>query len=160
MWGGQHAAWLARKGVAASNSAIGHPSRRSGMVPHECPWYTSKHRRGADPMREGEMPKYLARGNYVGDGIKGLMAEGGTTRQEAVQASLESLGGTLDCLYYAFGDIDVFGIADFPDDASAAAWSLQVNSTGAVSVNLTPLMTPEDLDAAAAKTPAYRAPGA
>jgi hypothetical protein len=34
-----------------------------------------------------------------------------------------------------------------------------VNSTGAVSVNLVPLMVPEDLDAAAAKTPSFRAPG-
>lgn len=105
------------------------------------------------------MPKYLARGKYVGDGIKGLMTEGGTRRREAVQASLESVGATLECIYYAFGEIDVFGIADFPDEASAAAWSLMVNSTGAVSVNLLPLMTPEDLDAAAGKTPSFRAPG-
>ena len=83
----------------------------------------------------------------------------GAKRRDAVQASLESVGGTLDCFYYAFGDIDVFGIADFPDEASATAWSLMVNSTGAVRIHLTPLMTPEDLDAAAAKTPSYRAPG-
>ena len=105
------------------------------------------------------MPKYLARANYVGDGVKGLMTEGGTRRRDAAQASVESVGGTLECFYYAFGDTDVFGIADFPDDASATAWSLLVNSTGAVSIHLTPLMTPEDLDAAAEKTPSYRAPG-
>jgi uncharacterized protein with GYD domain len=105
------------------------------------------------------MPKFLARASYVGDGIKGLMAEGGTKRRAAVQASLESVGATLECFYYAFGDTDVFGIADFPDDASATAWSLMVNATGAVSLHLVPLMTPEDLDAAAAKTPVYRAPG-
>jgi uncharacterized protein with GYD domain len=106
------------------------------------------------------MPKYLARAKYVGDGVKGLMTEGGTKRREAVEASLASVGATLDCFYYAFGETDVFGIADFPDDASAAAWSLMVNSTGAVSLHIVPLMTPEDLDAAAAKTPSYRAPGA
>ncbi len=105
------------------------------------------------------MPKYLARANYVGEGIKGLMAEGGTKRRDTVRASLESVGGTLECFYYAFGDTDVFGIADIPDDASAAAWSLMVNASGAVSLHLVPLMTPEDLDAAAAKSPSYRAPG-
>ncbi len=105
------------------------------------------------------MPKYLARANYLGDGIKGLMTEGGTKRREAIRASLESVGGALESLYYAFGDTDVFGIADFPDEASAAAWSLMVNSSGAVSLHLVPLMTPEDLDAVAAKTATYRAPG-
>ena len=106
------------------------------------------------------MPKYLARANYVGEGITGLMAEGGTKRREAVEASLTSVGGTLDCMYYAFGDTDLYGIADLPDDASAVAWSLMVNSTGAVRLNLVPLMTPADLDAATRKTPSYRAPGA
>jgi len=105
------------------------------------------------------MPKYLARANYVGDGIRGLMAEGGTKRREAVRASLEAVGGTLECFYYAFGDTDVFGIADLPDEATAAAWSLMVNASGAVSLHLVPLLTPEDLDAAAAKSPSYRAPG-
>lgn len=105
------------------------------------------------------MPKYLARANYVGEGIQGLMTEGGTKRRDAAQASLESVGATMESFYYAFGDTDVFGIADFPDEASATAWSLMVNSSGAVSVNLVPLMTAEDVDAAAAKTPSYRAPG-
>lgn len=105
------------------------------------------------------MPKYLVRANYVGDGIRGLMAEGGTKRRDAVEASLESVGATLECFYYAFGDTDVFGIGDFPDEASATAWSLMVNSSGAVTLNLVPLLTPEALDAAAARTPSYRAPG-
>ena len=34
-----------------------------------------------------------------------------------------------------------------------------INSTGAVSVTLTPLITVAEMDAAANKTPAYRAPG-
>jgi uncharacterized protein with GYD domain len=105
------------------------------------------------------MAKYLARANYVGDGITGLMTEGGTKRRKAIEASLGSVGATLDWLYYAFGDVDVFGVADFPDDASATAWSLMVNSTGTVSLHLVPLMTPEDIDAAAAKTPSFRPPG-
>jgi uncharacterized protein with GYD domain len=105
------------------------------------------------------MPKYLVQANYVGDGIKGLMAEGGTKRRDAVQASLESVGGNLECFYYAFGDTDVFGIGEFPDTASATAWSLMINSTGAVSLRLVPLITPQELDAAASTTPSYRAPG-
>jgi uncharacterized protein with GYD domain len=78
----------------------------------------------------------------------------------APDAELPSNPGTLDCFYYAFGDSDCFVIGELPDDASATVWSLMINSTGAVNVNLVPLMTPEDLDAAASKTPSYRAPGA
>lgn len=105
------------------------------------------------------MSKYLVKGNYVGDGVKGLMQEGGSRRRDAAAAAIESVGGSLDCLYFAFGDADVLGICDFPDVASATAASLAINATGAVSITLTPLMTPEDVDAAAAKTPAYRPPG-
>ena len=106
------------------------------------------------------MPKYLVRANYVGDGVKGLLAEGGTRRLESVRASVESAGGSLECFYYAFGDVDVYGIGDFPDEASAVAWSLMVNSTGAVTLDLVPLLSPETLDAITAKSPSYRAPGA
>ena len=105
------------------------------------------------------MGKYLVQANYVGDGVKGLLSEGGSRRRDAARASVESVGGTLVDMYYAFGDTDVYGIGEFPDDASAAAWSLMVNASGLLTASITPLMTPEDLDVAAAKTPSYRAPG-
>ena len=106
------------------------------------------------------MGKYLIRGNYIGDGIAGLMSEGGSKRRDAARAAIESVGGTMDSMYYAFGDTDVFGVCDFPDEASATALSLLINSSGSVHVSLTPLMTPEDVDAAASKSPSYRPPGA
>jgi uncharacterized protein with GYD domain len=106
-----------------------------------------------------EMAKFLVRANYTGDGVKGLINEGGSKRRDAATAAIESVGGTLECMYYAFGDTDVYAICDMPDNASAAAVSLLINASGAVSLNLTPLMTPEDVDAAVAKTPSYRAPG-
>lgn len=105
------------------------------------------------------MAKYLLKGNYKGEGIKGLLNEGGSKRREAASAAIESVGGTLDCMYYAFGESDIYGICDFPDVASATAVSLMINATGAVTINLTPLMTVEDVDAAMAKSPSYRPPG-
>ena len=105
------------------------------------------------------MSKYLITGNYRPDGVKGLMQEGGSKRLAAATAAIESVGGSVDCFYYAFGDNDVVGICDFADEASAAAVSLMINASGAVSVTLTPLLTVEDIDAAAAKTPTYRPPG-
>ncbi|AUZ33804.1 GYD domain protein [Arthrobacter sp. PGP41] len=105
------------------------------------------------------MPKYLFEATYVGAGIKGLMQEGGTKRREALTEALKSIGGSLESFYYAFGYYDVLGIFEAPDDASAAALSLIVNSTGSVNVRLKPLLTVEDIDEAAKKTPSYRPPG-
>lgn len=105
------------------------------------------------------MSKYLVTGNYVADGIRGLLSEGGSKRQEAATAAIASVGGTLDCMYYAFGATDVYAICDIPDAASAAAVSLLINASGALKINLTPLLTPADLDAASTKTPAFRPPG-
>ncbi|NNE97146.1 MAG: GYD domain-containing protein [Acidimicrobiales bacterium] len=106
------------------------------------------------------MSKYLIRGSYKPDGVKGLMQEGGSKRLAAATAAIESVGGSIDSFYYAFGDDDVVGICDFPDAASATALSMMINSSGAVTLTLTPLMTVEEVDAAAAMTPTYRPPGA
>lgn len=105
------------------------------------------------------MSKYLFEANYVGDGIKGLMREGGTKRRDAVVEALKSVDGSLESFYYAFGETDVVGVFDIPDQANAVALSLMINSTGAVNLHMKPLMTPEDLDEAATKTPSYRPPG-
>ncbi len=106
------------------------------------------------------MGKYLLRANYVGEGVAGLLKEGGSARRAAATAAAESVGGSMECMYFAFGDTDTFGICEFPDDASAAAFSLMINASGAVKVTTTPLMTPEDLDQVTQKSPAYRPPGA
>jgi len=47
---------------------------------------------------------------------------------------------------------------DIPNEADAPL-PLMINSTGAVKLRLKPLVSPEDLDEAARKTPSYRPPG-
>ena len=105
------------------------------------------------------MPKYLIQANYVGDGIKGLLKEGGSSRRAAVEKLIKSVGGTVEAFYFAFGDTDVYVIADMPDNASMAAVALMVAASGVINLKTTVLMTPEELDNAAKKTPVYRAPG-
>lgn len=105
------------------------------------------------------MPKYLYQANYVGEGIKGLLKEGGSSRRAAVEKLAQTLGGTVEAFYYAFGDTDVYGIAEFPDHATAAAFALTISSSGAVACKTTVLMTPEELDETAKKSPSYRPPG-
>ena len=105
------------------------------------------------------MAKYLISGNYMGDGVSGLMDEGAASRREAVEQLVASVGGSIEALYYAIGDADIFVIADLPDNASATAISLVVNATGMVNISTTVLMTVEEMDEAIKKTPSYRPPG-
>ena len=105
------------------------------------------------------MPKYLCQANYVGEGLKGLLKEGGSSRRAAVEKLFGSVGAKIEAFYYAFGDTDLFIIADVPDNVSAAALSLTVNAAGAATNRITVLLTPEEIDAAAKKTPNYRPPG-
>ena len=107
------------------------------------------------------MPHYLLQGSYTAEGAKGLLAEGGSSRIAQATALLESVGGTVECLYFAYGADDIIGVCEVPDTSSAAAVSLAVSSTGMVNVCLTPLITPEELDAAAeiAAGVTYRPPG-
>ena len=105
------------------------------------------------------MPKYLVQANYVGEGLKGLLKEGGSSRRAAVEKLFGSVGGRVEAFYYAFGDTDLFVIADVPDNVTAAALSLIVNAAGSATAKVTVLLTAEEIDAAAKKTPAYRPPG-
>ena len=73
---------------------------------------------------------------------------------------MKGMRGSLEAFYYAFGEEDVYIIADLPDDASATAVSLSVGATGAVSLKTTVLVTPETVDAAVKKAVDYRPPGA
>ena len=106
------------------------------------------------------MAKYLIEASYTTEGTKGLMSEGGSSRRATVQKMVEALGGKLEGFYYAFGDRDAVVIVDAPDNQTVAAISLAVNSSGAVTLKTTPLLTPEEIDQAAQKTVNYRPPGA
>jgi uncharacterized protein with GYD domain len=105
------------------------------------------------------MPKYLVRGNYVGDGLRGLMKEGGTSRRAAIEQLAASMGGRVESFYYAFGDRDVYVVVDMPDNATMAGVALTVAASGAVAVDTVVLMTAEELDEAVKKTPNFRPPG-
>lgn len=106
------------------------------------------------------MAKFMWTGSYTAQGTKGLIAEGGTARKAVVEKMLASVGGKLECLYYALGSDDVVIIVDAPDNVSAAAVGLTVAASGAVQGRMTVLLTPDEIDKAAKKSPAYRPPGA
>lgn len=105
------------------------------------------------------MPKYLIKAVYGTEGTKGLVKEGGTARRDTVQKLVKKMGGKVEAFYYAHGDADAILIVDVPHQNDALALTLAVNASGAVRLTTTPLISPADIDAAAKKVPAYRAPG-
>jgi uncharacterized protein with GYD domain len=105
------------------------------------------------------MAKFLVKGSYTTDGVKGVVKGGGTARRDAVKEMVEGLGGSQEAFYFAFGETDVYVLVDVPDNETAAAISMAVNATGAVQVELVPLLTPEEADEAAKKSVDYRPPG-
>ena len=106
------------------------------------------------------MPKYLAKAKYTApDGVRGLIADGGSGRVEAVKALVESVGGTVESFYFALGEIDAYVIVDVPDAASGISVSLAVNASGLATTETVALLTPEEMDAAAKLSPRYDAPG-
>lgn len=106
------------------------------------------------------MARFLFQGSYSADGVKGVLKEGGTGRRAAVEAAIKSLGGKLEAFYFAFGKTDVYVVVDGLDNATAAAFTMGVGSTGTLSsVTTTVLLTPEEIDQAAKKTMSFRAAG-
>ena len=105
------------------------------------------------------MAKYLIEANYTPQGVKGVQSGGGSSRRDAIAQMVEGVGGKLESLYFAFGERDVYVIVDLPDNESAAAVALTVNSAGGAAVRTVVLLTPEEVDAAAQRSVDYRPPG-
>jgi uncharacterized protein with GYD domain len=105
------------------------------------------------------MPKYLITARYTLAGVEGVRGKGGTSRREAVADLAGSVGGSLEAFYFGFGEEDAYVIVDLPDNEAAAAVALTVNAAGGAATRTTVLLTPEEVDAAAKRSVAYRAPG-
>ncbi len=105
------------------------------------------------------MPKYLIQASYTVEGTKGVLKDGGTKRRTAVSVLMKQLGGRVEAFYYAFGDTDVYVIVEAPDNVTAAAVSLAITASGAVSLKTTPLLSPDEIDQATKKSVTYRPPG-
>ena len=105
------------------------------------------------------MGKYLFRGSFSAEALRGIVKDGAASRPKAVEALAESVGGSMDSYYFAFGDDSYFVVVDLPNDEAAAACALTVSASGAVSNSTIKLLTPEQVDAAIKLSPKYRAPG-
>jgi uncharacterized protein with GYD domain len=104
--------------------------------------------------------RFLWQVSYTTEGLKGLVKEGGTSRAAAIKRLTESHGGKLEAFYFAFGDDDVYLIAELPSNIEASAISLAVGASGAARIKTVVLLSPAEVDAATKVKVGYRAPGA
>jgi uncharacterized protein with GYD domain len=110
--------------------------------------------------QEVQMARYMFIARYASTGAKGVAEAGGSSRRSAIEKMAAGLGGRLETFDFAFGEDDVYTTVELPDNKTAAAVALAINSTGHTSVRTVVLITPEDVDAAAAQTVDYIPPGA
>jgi uncharacterized protein with GYD domain len=106
------------------------------------------------------MPKFLFRASLTPEGVAGVLSEGGTARRAVVQKAIETLGGTLEAFYFAFGDDDVIVVCELPDNETAAAFAMETSASGRVAASTTVLLTPEEIDRARGKKSGWRPPSA
>jgi uncharacterized protein with GYD domain len=90
------------------------------------------------------MPSYLVQVTYTPEALAALIKKP-HDRAAVVGKALEKLGGRLISLYLSFGDYDIVGVFESPDNVSAAAFALAIGAGGACkSVKTTPLLSIED----------------
>jgi uncharacterized protein with GYD domain len=107
------------------------------------------------------MAHYLIEVAYTGEAWAAQVSNP-QNRIEAIRPVIERLGGRIASAYYAFGEYDVVGIMEMPDNVSAAALSLAASAGGAVkAIKTIPLMTIEEGIEAMRKAAGagYRPPG-
>jgi len=105
------------------------------------------------------MPKFLIKGSYTAEGLKGLQKDKASGREKAISAACSALGGKLDAVYYALGDDDVFVVVDLPSHVQVSSLCVTVGASGMVSTRTVPLLTVAEMDKALGESANYRPPG-
>ena len=87
------------------------------------------------------MPYYLIQTAYTPESWE-KMIKNPQDRVEIVRPAIEGFGGRIEAGYISFGEYDLAAIVEFPDNVSAAAFSISVSSKGGLKAfKTTPLMT-------------------
>jgi uncharacterized protein with GYD domain len=108
------------------------------------------------------MAKYLALFGFTSETVKRFV-ENPSDRAAVVRGLVESVGGSLQCYYWMFGQHDGMAIVEMPDSHTYAAAALAIISSGAFRHFEThELMDADDLPEIAerARQVAYQPPGA
>ena len=74
------------------------------------------------------MPKYVTLYQFTEQGIRNFA--GTVERTRSAESAIEKMGGTLREVFWTLGPYDVVSVCEFPDDETAAAFSLKLSSVG------------------------------
>ena len=86
------------------------------------------------------MAKYLLQVSYSAEAWAALIKRP-QSRVEAVRKVVEKLGGNVETFWFAFGEYDIVGIFEMPDNVTAAAFAMAVGAGGSCkNVKTTPLL--------------------
>ncbi len=91
------------------------------------------------------MASYVALANWTAQGLKN--AGDTVARAERVRELATEMGGSVQSLHWCLGRYDIVLIADFPDNAVAAAYFLKVAREGNVITETLPAFTAEEVAA-------------
>ena len=106
------------------------------------------------------MPRYLVQASYT-TAAAAAFVNNPQDRVAGVRALAQKVGGSLESMDYCLGDFDLVAVATLPDDLTAAAMALAVNSAGHIkSYKTTRLMSAEEFLSAQQKAHGvtYQAP--
>ena len=78
------------------------------------------------------MAFYLIQASYSGNAI-GSLVEKPQDRAASVRPVIRRMGGKLHGFWFSLGEYDVVAIVELPDNVSAAAMSMAIGSSGALS---------------------------
>ena len=107
------------------------------------------------------MAYYMVQAAYTAEAIAAMVKKP-EDRAAAIRPVVEKLGGKLEGIWFCFGEYDVVGISELPDNVSAAAFAFAVSQGGKVkALRTTPLMTGDEAGKAMKKAAGagYRPPG-
>jgi uncharacterized protein with GYD domain len=105
------------------------------------------------------MPKFLIKGTYTAEGMKGLKKDKASGREKAVGAAAKALGGKIDGIWFSLGEADVYLVVDLPSHVHIAALASNVCASGLVRTSTVTLLTVAEMDQALGEKVTYRAPG-
>ena len=94
------------------------------------------------------MASYLLQVGYTPEAWA-AMIQNPQDRSAAIKTPVKKLGGRVERFWLSFGEYDIIGVVEMPDNVSAAAFSMAIAAGGACrAVRTTPLLSSsEGLDA-------------
>jgi len=107
------------------------------------------------------VPFYLIQAAYTPDAWAALV-KAPQNRLEAVRPVVEKLGGKLEHVWLAFGEYDIVGVVEMPENTDAAAFAMATAAGGGLKAfKTTPLLSVEEGVEAMRKAQGagYRPPG-